>query len=169
MRPEIRRIGPSEWQTYKHIRIAALRDAPNAFGSLLEDALGTTDEQWKSRVESASAELDLPLFAVVQTNAVGLAWGKIFSDRPDTAFLFQMWVDPDYRGLRIGALLLQATIDWARRSTAQQLDLSVTIDDSAAWHMYQSAGFIPVGDPEPIRDGATLLAQPMRLAFESGG
>jgi ribosomal protein S18 acetylase RimI-like enzyme len=74
-----------------------------------------------------------------------------------------MWVDPNFRGLGAGRELLSTAIRWAIGVHARVMVLSVTCGGSAAMHLYKSAGFEPIGDPEPLRSGSSLLVQPMQL------
>ena len=109
--------------------------------------------------------LDLPLVAEVGRELIGLAWGRIEISSLDVAHLYQMWVAPGYRRLGAGRMLLEAVIGWAKAANACYLALAVTCGDSAARRLYERAGFQPPGDPEPLRPGSELLAQPMRLTL----
>ncbi|MEM7101267.1 MAG: GNAT family N-acetyltransferase [Pseudomonadota bacterium] len=160
---EILRLSNSDWRTYKSLRIAALRDSPDAFGSTLASALTVSDADWEKRISTASSVLDLPLFARVQGKGVGLAWGAMIEDDITTAHLFQMWVALEARGAGIGAALVAKTIEWARQNHAKRMMLSVTAADTPAWRMYLSAGFQAFGDLEPLRPDSDILVQPMRL------
>lgn len=49
--------------------------------------------------------------------------------------------------------------------------LAATVGDTPAYRLYLRQGFVPVGDPEPLREGSTLLAQTLehRLNGVGGG
>ncbi len=161
--PSIRRLGGQEWRAYRDLRLRALADSPDAFGSTLERR-DRPDAEWAVRVSSgASSELDLPLVVEEGAQLVGLAWGKIIASASDTAHVFQMWVAPECRGQGHGAELLATIIGWAREANAARVVLGVTCGDTPAQRLYARAGFKALGDPEPIRPGATLLSQPMCL------
>jgi GNAT superfamily N-acetyltransferase len=83
------------------------------------------------------------------------------------AALSQMWVAPTHRGRGVGQKLLEAVIAWATAQNVAALDLGVTCGDSPARRLYERAGFKPLGEPQPLRPGSTLLAQPMRLALKN--
>lgn len=160
--PVVRRIDPGEWQAYRDIRLRALKDSPDAFGSTLEEASQYTDAMWRERVERASTATDLPLFAVVEETPVGLAWARI--DAPaNVAHLYQMWVAPDARGQGVGRLLVNEAIEWSRSRGVVQLILEVTIGNAPARHLYEVVGFIPTGEPLPLRPGGDLMEQTMVL------
>jgi ribosomal protein S18 acetylase RimI-like enzyme len=164
--PTVRRLRPDEWRAYRDLRLRALGDSPDAFGSVLDVDRQRTDAEWAERLASAAdPRWNLPLAAEEGDALVGLAWGRIHPAEPETAHLFQMWVVPESRGLGVGAMLLDAVVAWAREVKARRVVLSVTCGDTAARRLYERAGFTPSGDPEPLRDGSPLLAQPMRLVL----
>ena len=162
--PSIRRLGGHEWPAYRDLRLRALGESPDAFGSTLEQERERPDVEWAARVSSsASSELDLPLVVVEEAQVIGLAWGKILASALDTAHVFQMWVAPECRGQGQGAELLATIIGWSREANARRVVLSVAFGNSPAQRLYARAGFKALGDPESIRPGSTSLSQPMYL------
>jgi len=166
MEPTVRTFQPHEWRAYRDLRLRALGDSPDAFGSTLAAEGAFPDEKWSARLAGgATSNLDIPLVAEVDGRMIGLAWGKIEPPDQTLAHLYQMWVDPEFRGLGAGRMLLRAAIDWAQRSNAQALVLGVTCGDTAAGRLYSREGFKPDGPPQPLRPGSPVMAQPMRLVL----
>ena len=166
--PSIRPFAPNEWTIYKDLRLRSLADSPDAFGRTLAEEREHLDAEWSSRLESgANSGLDLPLVAEVDDRPVGLAWGRIAESNPDVVHLHQVWVAPGHRGLGIGHALLETVIAWARAKNACYLALGVTLRDSPAMRLYRRSGFEPIGEPQPLRQGSKLLAQPMRLKLKT--
>jgi GNAT superfamily N-acetyltransferase len=164
LKPQIRPFAPHEWRTYKDLRLRALADSPDAFGSTLAKEQLRSDAEWANRLASgASSGWDLPLVAEVKGEPAGLAWGRIDPSLPDVANLYQMWVAPEYRRLSLGQMLLEAVITWATAKNVAYLDLGVTYRDSPAMRLYTRLGFEPAGPLEPLRPGSHMLEQPMRL------
>jgi GNAT superfamily N-acetyltransferase len=164
--PKIRTFAPHEWGTYRDLRLRALADSPDAFGSTLAEEQDRSDAEWSRRLAlGADSRSNLPLVAEVHGEPIGLAWGRIETSDPDVAALYQMWVAPSHRGLGAGRMLLEAVIAWARAQNASYLDLGVTCGDSPARRLYERAGLKPMGEPQPLRPGSQLLGQPMRLAL----
>ena len=160
----IRRFDSAEWQVYRRLRLAALADSPDAFGSTLAAEQDRPDAYWQQRLPTGVASAnDCPLIALAGDDPVGLVWGKIDAANPSTAHVYQMWVTPTHRRLGIGAALLDSVITWARNRSASALVLSVTCGDSPARRLYQRLGFDPSGEPTPLRPGSTVVAQEMRL------
>ena len=168
--PSIRTFAADEWRLYRDLRLRALADSPDAFGSTLVEEGGRPDDEWARRLaSSADMRVNLPLVAEMHGQLVGLAWGRIDTSKPDVAAFTQMWVAPPHRGSGVGQKLLEAVIAWARARNAASLDLGVTCGDSPARGLYERAGFKPMGEPQLLRPGSTLLAQPMRLALKHRG
>ena len=161
--PNIRTFAHHEWAIYKDLRLRALADSPDAFGSTLAKEQSRSDAEWANRLATGVNSWDLPLMAEVDGEPIGLAWGRIEKPTPDVANLYQMWVAPSHRCLGAGRMLLEAVIAWARAKNASYLELGVTCGDSPARRLYTRAGFEPVGQPQLFRPGSELMGQMMRL------
>lgn len=161
---QLRRLRQDEWRRYRDLRLRALADSPDAFGSTWEKERQHPDEYWAGRlVADAASAWSNPLVAEEGDQLVGLVWGRIDPAHPETAHVFQMWVAAESRGKGVGKRLLAAVVAWAGEARARQLLLNVTVGDTAARRLYAGAGFQPDGEPQPLRPGSTTLAQPMRL------
>ena len=148
----------------RNLRLSALRDSPDAFGSTLEGEESRSDEEWERRLRSAEGpEGFLPLVAESGDRFVGLAWGRLDVSAEPTVHIYQMWVAPDTRGQGVGGRLLDEVIGWARRAGAVRVALSVTCGNTVAEKLYTSRGFRPLGRPGSLRPGSSLLSQLMRL------
>jgi GNAT superfamily N-acetyltransferase len=155
---------PALWELYRDLRLSSLLDSPDAFGGTHALEAARPPEVWQSRLAAAATSgLDLPLLARVGELPAGLCWAKRDSANLGVVNLYQMWVAPQFRGSGIGCALLERCIGWARSIGAAEVRLGVTLADSPAHRLYIRHGFLPVGAPEPLRDGVDLLAQNMSL------
>jgi ribosomal protein S18 acetylase RimI-like enzyme len=155
-----------EWATNRDLRLRALSDSPDAFGSTLELEQRRPDEYWRERVAFAfNSALQMLLVAESATEPVGLALGWTDPDGTGITHVFQMWVAPEARGRGCATGLLDALLAWARRTNAKTVVLGVTCGNTAARRLYERAGFVPSGEPGPLRAGSALLVQPMILAL----
>jgi len=157
----VRRLLAQDWELYRDLRLRALADSPDAFGATL--AHETTSVDWKSKLaEACSSTSDRPIVVERDGVPVGLAWGKLATDSPNHAYVYQMWVTPQFRGKGAGMLLLDDVLAWASDLGIRSVFLRVTCGDTPARRLYERAGFVPEGLPEPIRPGADVLVQRMR-------
>lgn len=162
----IRNFRPDEWPAYRAIRLRALEEAPNAFGSTLAAEAALPPEHWAARItRSATSGIDHALVAESKGGVVGLAWAKVDADDPLLVNLFQMWVAPEARGQGVAAALLGEAVRWAQARGALAMQLGVACTNAAALSLYARAGFVDTGLREPLQAGSALMEQRMRLAF----
>jgi GNAT superfamily N-acetyltransferase len=160
--PTVRRFAASEWRVYRALRLHALRDAPDAFGSTLAREEAFPDDEWLQRLaRAAESPTELPLVVEDDARPIGLAWARIDPDEADVAELYQVWVDPAHRRCGVGRLVIDSTLDWARASGVRQVVLSVALGPGSALEFYHRLGFVAVGVPTPLRSGSTSQKQMM--------
>jgi GNAT superfamily N-acetyltransferase len=136
------------------VRLAALKDAPDAFGSKFEVEVGASEEQWRHRVADRTrfaAQLDGDVVGVV-----GAGPGE-FSG---TAALTSLWVDPRFRGRGLGSALIDAVEAWALGQGLSQILLWVTETNQVAESLYERRGFTRTGGAQSVRP------EEPRLEFE---
>jgi len=142
----IEHLKPDDWERFQAVRIRALTEAPDAFGSTLAEAQSRPLNHWRERLEdnsSATFVTTLP-----GGNDVGLVagapyWGE--DERVSAAGLYSMWVAPDARGLGIGGALVSEVIAWAREEKYERIFLEVADDNEPAIALYESQRFVPTG------------------------
>ncbi len=140
----IRRLVAAEWAGFREIRLAALRDAPEAFGSTAADAEKLDEAEWRRRLEQRAVFL-----AKVRDERLGLAAG-IGGDQPGEAELISMWVAPAWRGHGVGDRLVEAVLTWAAGGGFIGLGLWVAKGNARAERLYARHGFAPTGRMQPM-------------------
>jgi ribosomal protein S18 acetylase RimI-like enzyme len=159
----IRPFLADEWPLYRDLRLRALQDSPDAYGSILALEAGLSDDEWSERLaRGVQSQNELPLMAECDGESCGLAWVRLDDGAPESAHLYQMWVAAEYRRRGVGRALVDAAGAWARGMGARRLELDVTSNNAAAILLYEGAGFVTYGEPRPLRPGSTLEAQSMR-------
>jgi len=128
--------------------LAALKEAPYAFGSTWEGERDRGDEEWRDAVTSRQR-----FVAVFNDQVVGMAAGGASNDT-GTASLTSLWVDPSTRGQGVGDQLVNAVLKWAKAEGFSQVLLWVTEGNSKAASLYERNGFTRTGDviAEPLRE-----------------
>jgi GNAT superfamily N-acetyltransferase len=128
--------------------LAALKDAPYAFGSTWESEKDRSEKEWRGAVTSR-----LRFVAVHDDQVVGLAAGGD-SNSKGIAVLTSLWVEPASRGHGIGDRLIVAVVDWAKAEGFNQVLLWVTEGNSHAEALYRRNGFKRTGAviDEPRRE-----------------
>lgn len=138
---EIQRLFPEDWMRLRELRLAALSDAPDAFGSTLEDAYARSAEDWRRQLETLTT-----FVAMINGQDMGLARGAPDDADPANAYLLSMWIAPDARGQGGGEGLVRAVADWAQTAGFSRLVLDVADDNAPAIALYARLGFQPTGD-----------------------
>jgi GNAT superfamily N-acetyltransferase len=140
----IRRLAAADWAAFRAVRVAALRDAPEAFGSTASDAEKLDEEEWRHRVEARAV-----FIAEVAGQHAGLAAG-ITADRPGDAELISMWVAPAWRGQGVGDRLVEAMLAWAAGERFTTVRLWVAKGNARAERLYARHGFASTGRMQPM-------------------
>ncbi|HEY5519753.1 MAG TPA: GNAT family N-acetyltransferase [Candidatus Limnocylindrales bacterium] len=153
---EIRRATEDDWQIVRDVRLAALQQAPFAFGSTYERERHFDEQTWRARLGNP----DGPTFLAFDKDvAVGIDGMYI---EEGEHHLIAMWVAPDVRRAGVGAALTRAVIDWVAARGEEQLLLGVAEDNEPARRLYESLGFRLTGNGRPLH------SDPSRLTFEMG-
>lgn len=161
---ELRPVGREDWELLRDVRLRALADAPNAFGTTLRQARKLADDEWRSRVDGGGSTI------LAVDDGVALAMGGAFApaDRP-TVFVWGMWTDPVARGRGIGGLVLDALVSWCRSPDRDpafaEVRLHVTEGNADARRLYVGRGFAPTGAWEPLREGSALRIEELGLTL----
>jgi GNAT superfamily N-acetyltransferase len=140
----IRRLAAADWAVFRGVRLAALRDAPEAFGSTATNAEKLDEAEWRRRLEQRAVFL-----AEVGRQGVGLAAG-IEGDQPNEAELISMWVAPARRGRGVGDRLVDTVLAWAAGEQFRTMCLWVATGNARAERLYARHGFAPTGRVQPM-------------------
>lgn len=147
---ELRELTGDDWQTWRELRLAALEEAPYAFGSRLADWVDAEEERWRARLELPGSR---NYVAVLDGTPVGMASG-VRTEENGIVELISMWIAPAGRGRGIGDQLMAEVEHWARDDHADTLQLSVTDGNDKAHALYLRSGFIDTDLPgELMPDG----------------
>jgi GNAT superfamily N-acetyltransferase len=155
----IRQLAPPDAADFQHLRLRALRDVPDAFGSTYEEEVGTPVSAIATRLADGAAEdssFVLGAVTVPEGTLIGLVACFRASAHKERhrATIGGMYVVPEERGRGVGAQLLDAAIARARQWTGlEQLTLTVVPESAPARSLYVSRGFRPIGiAPMALRD-----------------
>jgi ribosomal protein S18 acetylase RimI-like enzyme len=159
----IRRIKPYDWEQLREIRVRALEESPDSYGSTISEARRRTAEDWRAWARIGSCSPGTAMFVAVERGRIiGLCCSFLREDEPRIAQIVAMWVDPNRRGRRLAEQLLDAASTWSTASGAIELVLDVTETNRSARKLYSRAGFRETGRMTPLRSKPALLTVEMR-------
>lgn len=142
----IRPLTIHDWDACWALRLQALRDHPDAFGSDLDETLAAGEQASKARFMPMAESTRDRIFGAFTENGVlvGVA-GIMGNDRRKTRHRMDIWgmyVAPSARGIGTGRRLIEACIDHARGVVgALQIHLTVASHNASAIRLYERCGF----------------------------
>ena len=159
----VRRIRSEDVELLRHVRLAALKDSPKAFGETLE---GARSADWPARAVDGAAFSDRAVFiALAGSRPIGMVFVRS-SPPPEPAFLGAMWVDPEFRGNGIGRSLVQQGFDFLRVAGQRELSFWVTRGHDDVVAFYRRLGFRATGATSTLRAGSGILIDELRCSLD---
>lgn len=158
---EIRRLAPDDWRTYRPVRLAALADAPYAFGSTLAREEAFDEAAWRQRLAPPS----LAVVAFLDGAPLGVS-GAFLPDPDGPPMLVALWVSPALRGRGAGDLLVADVLAWAGERGHSQVVLRVADGNDAARKLFLRNGFVPTGQREPLESDPTTSTELLTCPVE---
>ena len=132
----VRLLGQDDWAAYRTVRLLALQDSPDVFGETHDQEATASEAYWWSQMTSAqriAAELDGHLCGVVSVGR--------FSEEPESADLFGLWVDPSARSSGVAWRLVETAAAIAVTEGIKQMYYWVGTDNGRAIGFATGFGF----------------------------
>jgi GNAT superfamily N-acetyltransferase len=156
----VRQATADDWETVRDVRLAALQEAPYAFGSTYARERDFDEATWRGRLSNP----DGPTFLAFDgDNVVGI--DGVYTEGGDR-ILVAMWVAPAARQAGVGAALTNAVCEWARAQGERRLYLGVAEDNEPARRLYERLGFKMTGKSAPLHSDPTRLSLEMALDLD---
>ena len=139
----VRRLTPDDVPVLREIRLRALADTPENFGSLVAAERAKPDGEWRDwlrdRAWFAAFDEDEDAVALVCGWPAGPEW-----------LVFSMWVAPQARGRGVAVRLMDAVREAAEEAGADAIGLHVFEGNDRARRVYARLGFVHTGESEVI-------------------
>jgi len=135
-------IGPDDWARFVPIRLAALLDTPDAFGSTYAEERDQPESRWREWLGMTRT-----LVARIAEQDVGIT--MVAPDKgpePGDALIWSVWVAPAGRGAGVGDALMRAAIRAGRAAGSARLVLEVGDHNTHAIALYARHGFVRTGN-----------------------
>ncbi len=135
-------IMPDEWTKYKNLRLRALKEEPQAYGSSYAENSTKPEEFWKQRLLDAIQEKTQWLvFAKSDNHLVGMV-GAFAEKEPDVAHIISVYVVPEARGNGISKDLMRDLLNRIKRNSwIKKIIVDVNPQQHAALNLYKNLGF----------------------------
>lgn len=147
---EVKPILPHHWPLLKDVRLRALADAPEAFGTTLDQAQAYSDAEWQTRAQRFSESPPAAGYlAFMEGVPCGMASAYPSAEDPQAAGLTAFWVAPEQRGQGIADALVRAIVERSVFQGAATLQAWVVEDNARALGFYRRLGFQDTTERQP--------------------
>ncbi|KJJ96221.1 GCN5 family acetyltransferase [Burkholderiaceae bacterium 26] len=156
---------------YRAIRLAALKDSPDAFGSTYDAEAGLSMEAFAERLattivlgayEAAAGAGDARIIGMVGFKQ------QTMTKLAHKGFVWGFYVAPAARGRGVGVALVERIVA-AATGLVQQLTLSVVQGNDAALALYERCGFETYGvEPRALKSTTGYADEVLMVRFLQG-
>lgn len=163
MAAQLRRAVIGDEPILRALRLQALAEAPEAFGSTYERELARTTLDWQRWMAPG-----VTFILSAPGGAGGLVAGQHDAADPAVVHLMALWVHPELRGSGAADELVAAVLAWARVEGASTVRLEVMQANGRARRLYERAGFRVTGRA-PERDHGGRVEVSMECLVSAAG
>jgi ribosomal protein S18 acetylase RimI-like enzyme len=157
----LQELTPVDWLLLRSIRLAALRDSPQAFAARREHEELWTEEDWRETLRSSTW-----LIARAGLEVVGLTRCIGDERRSWLYHLEAIWVRPTHRRQGVFRALLTDLIERAHRVPVTELRLWVLAENLQAQQVYSRLGFQMTGESGLVPGAPNQVEWRMRLRIK---
>ena len=159
----VRLLNPADVEAFTRLRLRALREEPMSFSSDPEDQLSTSAEEIIRRLTPSANAFVL---GAIDSNQQLVGMVGVFRETPakhaHKAFMWGVYVAPEYRKRGLGERLVRAAIDQVPEALpgVQILGTSVFLSAPAARALYPRCGFVSWGiEARSAKVGGQYIAE----------
>jgi len=159
------RVAEDQWRAVRAVRLRALEDSPDDFGSTLGREQRFAEEHWRMRVRTT------PTWLAVDDEGAPRGIVSLIQEPgspEDDRHVISLWVAPEARRRGAAWALLDAARDQAKVDNARTLSLWVMDGNTAAGDLYVRAGFRRTGIRQRLPRSANLVEERYELTLRDG-
>ena len=146
-----------EAERLRNLRLAALKDAPYAFGAQYEVDKEKPISFWQQSIADTNW-----FFVAINGEDIGLIGVEVAGvDRGSDCWIFGWWIAPNYRGRGVTALMLRKIDEFCLDKNWRKQGLGVWPENERAIAAYRKLGFTSGVGPIPSRSKPGQLYLPM--------
>ncbi len=172
---DVRALTVDDWNAWWALRLRALADHPDAFGSDIDETLATGEQAARDRFAPLADDPANMIFGAFDDDdsLVGVAGivGNHRRKQRHRVFIWGVYVAPEARGEGVGRRLIEACIQLARGlDGVRQIHLTVASHNTSAVMLYERCGFVRHGlDPRALilADGREIDEDLMVLMLDA--
>jgi len=150
-------IRETDLAAFRELRLEALREHPEAFGTDYAEELRQPESVWIDRIKNG---IDNPQGCTVLAESGGELAGMAGTFRDNrakvrhSAVIWGVYVRPKHRGKKVSERMIAELLNWCRSNDLRIVRLTAVTCNGAAIRCYLRCGFVICGiSPEEIRIG----------------
>lgn len=145
MAVEIRRLTPEDWAAFRTIRLRSLHDAPEVYGTTLDQEADKPEAFWRESLADPANAIFCGFLDGEVVALAGLRDGAGGNVR-HRGFVWGVFVAERCRGAGVGTALMRGLLDNAdARPEIDFTELNVRADNASAARLYERLGYRSIG------------------------
>jgi ribosomal protein S18 acetylase RimI-like enzyme len=138
----VKRIISSDWQEYKKIRLEALKNEPQAFGSSYAKENERTEIEWQNKLAKSEDLNGTSFFYAVSKSGLFVAVGGAYQDNNKQWNIVAIYTKKEVRGQGLGQRVFKSIINELKARKIKKAYLRVNTLQVAAQALYEKNGFV---------------------------
>lgn len=138
----VKRVASSDWQEYKEIRLEALKNEPQAFGSSYNKENERTESEWQNKLAKSEDLNGISFFYAILKEGVFVAIGGAYQDNNKQWNIIAIYTKKEVRGQGLGQEIFKSIINELKARKIKKAYLCVNTLQIAAQALYKKNGFI---------------------------
>lgn len=142
----IRHAESSDLDSFRELRLKALKNHPTAFGADYEEALAYPNEHWPERLKM-DGNKEAIFLAEDNGPLVGMTGIFRHSSKKSQheSMIWGVYVRPEWRGQHLSERLLHSCLKWAKDQSLAIVKLAAVTTNQSAIRCYKNCGFTTYG------------------------
>jgi len=137
----IKKVAVKNWEKFKEIRLEALKNNPEAFGSSYEEEVQRSDERWRISLANKNKTVFLALDRKIPIAIATISYESMIKMN-HLANIYSVYVKPEYRGRAISSKLIKSILaDVKKKKRIKKIKLNVVTTQLPAINLYKKFGF----------------------------
>lgn len=138
----VKRVTSSDWQEYKKIRLEALKNEPQAFGSSYNKENERTESEWQNKLAKSEDLNGISFFYAILKEGVFVAIGGAYQDNNKQWNIIAIYTKKEVRGQGLGQEIFKSIINELKARKIKKAYLCVNTLQIAAQALYKKNGFV---------------------------
>lgn len=136
-----KKLDKNDWKDYRDIRLEALKNEPNAFGSNYEKYKKKDDVYWINILSLLGEKNSKSFLCAVLSGEKLVSIGGSYQDKNDEWNIIAIYTKKEFRGLGAGSLLLGEMLKELKNRGVNKVFLRVNVERVPAISLYKKFGF----------------------------